>query len=142
MDETTLKDRIQKNKWKIWYYFGAMLISILRITVDTIAAYLPEDELWSSGVKQILNFCLLFVSMVAPFIFGNDSEINRVKEERTDLGISNSDLRTENEGLTVQVKYQNEILKKNNLPTIQITKTGTYIYATEDEMDELEKLKE
>ena len=128
----TLKENIQNNKTKAWYFLGIIIAACLKEVIETIQQYLPAETWWGDSLLILTGYAVVAVSIIAPLIFGNDAEIERVKQERKDLGISNADLVGVNKALIITNKLQADLLSEG--------KGKSYLY--EDMGKEREKIEE
>ena len=109
----TLKENIQSNKTKAWYFLGIIIAACFKEVIETIQPYLKQDTWWGDSLLVLTGYAIVAVSIIAPLIFGKEAEIERVKEERKGLGIENARLISENNGYTITNNLQADLLEEN-----------------------------
>ena len=111
----TLKENIQTNKTKAWYFLGIIIAACFKEVIETIQPYLEQDTWWGDALLVLTGYAIVAVSIIAPLIFGKEAEIERVKGERKELGKENARLTSENNGYNITNNLQADILKENEL---------------------------
>ena len=111
----TLKENIQTNKTKAWYFLGIIIAACFKEVVETIQPYLEQDTWWGDSLLVLTGYAIVAVSIIAPLIFGKEAEIERVKKERKDNGIELSRVVAENNAYDVTNKLQADLLNQHNL---------------------------
>jgi len=118
----TLKENIQSNKAAILYYTGVFLVSALNVAVSNLNDIIPEDVWWGAIIRGVASLGLIYFTIIAKFIFGRDADLDRVKWERQQLGLENTDLKIINEGLRVTNTMQNQVLQEAGITKIEYDK--------------------
>lgn len=131
----TLQDNISKNKGKALYITGVILAAMFKQLFEGLSKYLPVDTWWGDGLAIIFGYIIIAVSLIAPLLFGNDPEIQRVKGERKTIGEALNDTKVENEGLRIKCALQDQLLEENKIIPIKYRVDGTYGVKEKLEMD-------
>ena len=111
----SLKENIQNNKAKAWYFAGIIIAACLKEVFAKVQEYLPENTLWGDVTLIVSGYAIVAVSLIAPLIFGNDGAIERVKMERKENGEEVTRLLTTNHGLDITNKLQADVREENGL---------------------------
>lgn len=121
----TLKENLQTNKIQILYFVGVFIVIIANSIVDNILPIIPNSW-WGYILADLVSYGLIFFTIIARYVFGNDAKLAQVKVERTANGKEVERLAIENEALRVTNKLANDLLAEKGLKQIIYT-PSTYL---------------
>jgi len=119
---TGLKENFKNNKGKVLYYVGVFLVLCVKAGFVFVQSSVPNpNEPLGVLIIDISEYTIIAFTIIGPYIFGRDSDLDRVKMERKDLGIENQTLRESNEGYRVTNELQAGVLEENQFKAYRYT---------------------
>ena len=132
----TLKENIQSNAAAIWYYTGVFIVAAFNVTVKNMNTIIPQNTWWGQMINGIADLGLIYFTIIAKFIFGQDANIDRVKNERQLLGEENTTLQIENEALKVTNTMMGQVMAEAGVTKINFNKPWVTAVPKVDKLDE------
>lgn len=116
-----IKNNTELNKKKIYYFIGLFSVAALRSTVEELQEIIPVDTWWGIIILNITTYGIVAYSVIAPLIFGKDTDLDRVKIERRDLGMRVHELEVENTAVHTTNNMMKQLLDENGITAVKFS---------------------
>ncbi len=98
---------LKRNKRIIYFYIGGFLVAAFGQFGDYLSTIIPDNEL-GNFIRGIIGLSTVYLTVIAPYIFGNKEELQDKKDEIAEL-------KDKKYALHVTNQMKDHLLKENKI---------------------------